>query len=261
MENEFAGIEEKLKRASQNIVNLEIEIRAFFQSGKYYPILPSPNDESWQEAVDYHRKREIPQRFSVLAGEIVHHLRSCLDHIVWQFSSDTYRRESPNAIEFPVLEFRPRDKNAIARYEGKIKGISNTKVRELICNLQPYFAGSDAANHPLCIIHNMDRFDKHRELAIFASTAFVKLNAPPSLREEFINTAMLCDQGKLPDAVFRSLRGQLMKDYGQASPQISFRTFGGRKIESVVEGLQQLHNFVAGVVAQFRVEMRWKCGD
>src|ERR1700691_3819144 len=88
----FAGIAEKLKRANQNIINLNAEAVGFFEKSKY-PVIPDTNSEHWQDAVDYHKQLPIPKRFSVLTGEVVHHLRSCLDHIVWIFSHATARRD------------------------------------------------------------------------------------------------------------------------------------------------------------------------
>jgi hypothetical protein len=46
-------------------------------------------------------------RFSVLAGEVIHHLRSCLDHLVWQLSSEPFRSAHSDRIEFPVYERAP----------------------------------------------------------------------------------------------------------------------------------------------------------
>src|SRR5450755_3842220 len=102
----FAGIAQKLKRADQNIVTLRSEIDTFLKGGKY-PTIPHPNDKTWQEATDYHRTKRIPVRFGVLTGEIVHHLRSSLDHIVWHFSSDEARLKAQNVVEFPVFAYEP----------------------------------------------------------------------------------------------------------------------------------------------------------
>lgn len=85
-EHPFHGIACKLKRVDENIINLNDEIDRFFKECKY-PIIPHPNNEQWQNAVNYHRELRIPLRFSVLAGEVIHHLRACLDHVVWHFST------------------------------------------------------------------------------------------------------------------------------------------------------------------------------
>jgi hypothetical protein len=250
MVHPFDGIQEKLRRVDENVVNLKAELETFIQSGKY-PVIPHQDDEHWQEAVDYHRRKVIPNRFSVLAGEIVHHLRSSLDHIVWHFSNETTRRESPNAIEFPVFQFRPTLKSDISRYERKIQGVLDPKVRELIGNLQPYHAGADAADQLLCIIHDMDRFDKHRELAIVISTALITFPNLPDAFELASKLAMY-KEGKLP-AAERPAISRAIKDYGHVTPQVSFRNFGRREIQPILPGLAQLADHVRDVVARFTV--------
>lgn len=132
----FDGVEEKLKRTDENIVNLHNEITAFFDGCKY-PVVPNPDSKDWQEAVNYHRALKIPKRFSVLSGEVVHHLRSCLDHIVWHFSSAEARRDHASALEFPIYA-EPLTKDSARGYERKIQGITSVRVRELISQLQPY---------------------------------------------------------------------------------------------------------------------------
>ena len=150
----FAGIAEKLKRANQNIVDLNSKIDAFIQGGKY-PVIPDPGSESWKEVLDYHKAKPIPLVFGVLAGEIVHHLRSCLDHVIWHFSDSVQRIECQNVIEFPIFSAEPRKKEELARYARKVQAVSNTNVLALIKNMQPYAAGPDTLNGALLILHNI----------------------------------------------------------------------------------------------------------
>lgn len=246
----FAGIAEKLKRADENIGNLKSEIDLFIESGEY-PVIAKVNSEMWKKAMAYHREKPIPLRFSVLAGEVVHHLRSCLDHIVWHFSDDTSRRIAQNAIEFPILEFEPTKKNEIERYERKIQGITKANVLSLIKDMQPYNAGADTAHHALLIVHNMDRFDKHRELVIINSN--VEVNFPPGL-EAIQRKADLFNQGKLPQAEHLNLSHALV-DYGKAAPSVGFRNFGQWGAYSVIKGLAQLQIIVDNVVAEFASEV------
>jgi hypothetical protein len=56
----FAGIAEKLKRADQNVLNLQSEIEGFIQSGKYQ-VIPNPQGQERQEALAYHRIKVIPR--------------------------------------------------------------------------------------------------------------------------------------------------------------------------------------------------------
>lgn len=240
----FAGIAEKLKRSEQNILNLEFELDAFIKNGKY-PVIPKKNMEEWEEAVSYHRDKHIPLRFAVLVGEIVHHLRSCLDHIVWYFS-DSASRAQPNGIEFPIFKIKPTDKKEIERYTRKIKGIKDAGLLAMIEEKQPYQIGPDAANHRLLILHDMDRFDKHRELAIVDSG--VVLHIPPSL-QELIRKADLYNQGKLPHSEYVHI-AQALQDH-PVSPGVSFREFGDHRPYPVIKGLSQLHGAVDSVVDAF----------
>jgi hypothetical protein len=147
VENGFAGIEEKLKRANENIRNLDAEIAGFFQECRY-PVVPENNNELLLDAIKYHQQLVIPPRFSVLVGEIIHHLRSCLDHVVWIFSCEEYRVSKFRKIEFSIFEKRPVDKMSRSLYEGKIKGITNPQVLSLIEQC-PASAGNGESVRPL----------------------------------------------------------------------------------------------------------------
>jgi len=238
---DFTGIREKLVRAKQNILNLQIEIDRFLQGGEY-PTFPDNDQELLLKAISYHKNRVIPLRFSVLAGEIIHHLRSCFDHIVWQFSRQSYREAKPTKIEFPVQEVRPINKKVLTGYERYVKGVFNPGALILIEMFQPHNS-PDPPDSPLLIIHKMDIMDKHRELVLCASTGALQLPM---------------------DAIYRYLRyqygesgsapvdlGDEFQRHGKIVPQISFKQFGGREIEPVVQGLAELHNFTIKAVNMF----------
>jgi hypothetical protein len=237
----FDGIEEKLKRSNENIKNLDAEVAAFFQEGKY-PVLPEHGNKLLLEAIEYHKNRVLPLRFSVLAGEIVHHLRSCLDHIAWQFSSHQYRKDHFRRIEFPIFDKKPIDKESIARYERKVKGITDSSVRMLIESHQPYKA-PDPIDHPLLILHKMDIFDKHRELILSVPTGSRQL--PVGMRG-VIESYQRAHPELTSAEVAYHFKGQ-----GNLVPYISFSDFGRREIQPIVLGLTELHNHIVGVVKTF----------
>lgn len=245
----FAGIAEKLKRSNENILNLNSEIDAFIQNGEY-PTIPYQDDEMWQKAMEYHRTKPIPLRFSVLSGEIIHQMRSCLDHIVWHFSSSVARLNHSGAIEFPVFEVKPdpMKKNEIERYSRKVQGISNTAVLNLIEKMQPYNAGPNAADDPLLVVHNMDRFDKHRELAIVDSS--VRVNFPNAMAVVSRMAEMYSQGAQLTNSELLTL-SHALKDHAQVAPGIAFREVGGRKIQSVIPTLAQLQQAIVERVAMF----------
>ena len=188
------GMIEKLKRADENIRNLDREIGAFFSQSDY-PTIPDQDDESFQKAIDYHAATEVPLRFSVLAGEIVHHFRSSLDHLAWQLASPAERASHPDRIEFPIFDREPVTKDEISRYNRKVNGFSK-KSKIFVEKLQPYYRGNPF-KVPLSLMHHMDRFDKHRELVIIISV--FNLNLPPAVIDAYTRAAQEKSKRALTD--------------------------------------------------------------
>jgi hypothetical protein len=243
MTNAFDGIVEKLKRTDECIHNLQTEITRFFQECEY-PILPQLGDKTLLEAIHYHNALPIPLRFSVLAGEIVHHLRSSLDHVVWELSSEAYRLSSDHRfIEFPILETRPTFENKFTRYKRKVQGVHRFGALKLIAALQPY-RRIDPVEDLLLIMHKMDIAYKHRELVLFNTTGTVE-----NLPNHVAFPLMRYLRGDLK-AVSAEFKREFNK-YGKVTPQISFMEFGRREIQSVVPGLIQLRDKVIPVIAAF----------
>jgi hypothetical protein len=166
----------------------------------------------------------------VLAGEIVHHLRSCFDHIAWHLS--VLPVKNFKRIEFPVFEYAPIKQDGRKLFEGKIAGIANADVRSLIEGLQPYQAGDPLndplLNDPLWIIHDFDIVDKHRELVISRPTGTVvfPVEMKPVL-ERYQRAHPELDSAQV---------ARHFQDYGVLQPYISFRDFGRRKLQPVIPG-------------------------
>jgi len=247
----FAGIYVKLQRADENIVNLRNEIARFFQECEY-PILPDPNHERWKDALNYHRDLRIPQRFSVLAGEIFHHWRSCLDHIIWMFSDPDYRKKNDSVVQFPVFR-KPLDAGARERFEGQIGGITNASVRKTISDLQPHHLGDDALDSHICIVHDMDRFDKHRELTIVHSQASLILasDTPP----EIVAVMAAYSEGKTIAGIEKFSVVRALQKHGIILPNVAFAKMGKRENQPVIPSLMQIANEMEKYVAVFMAEL------
>jgi hypothetical protein len=242
----FAGIAEKMNRAQENILNLQAEIARFFEASEY-PVLSHDNKKIIPEAVEYHSKLPIPLRFSVLSGEVVHHLRSCLDHIVWHFSDAEYRRRRITDVQFPILKERPAPADMFAKYERKIKGISDPRVADLIERLQPYNPSPSSLNSQLLAIHNLDIIDKHRTLVIVASTgAFV---FPIGMMQR----AMMDERD---DSTVTADFIEEFKRNGKLVPQIAFEDSVGGKQCPVVQSLGEMYNHVIQIIAAFHQLLR-----
>jgi hypothetical protein len=238
---DFTGIAEKLKGAEENINNLYAEMDRFFKESDY-PVFPENDRKSYLRAAEYHKDRDIPARFSVLAGETIHHLRSCFDHVVWHFSIGPQKNNMP--VDFPVFTEKPVDKKALDRYEGKIQRITNPKVLGLIERLQPYNA-ADPTDDPLSLIHGFDVVDKHRELILCVTTSAIVL--PREMQGD-----LECYQRAHPELDPAQV-ARHVNSHGASQPCVSFMNFGRREVKSVTEGLIKLFNYTISAIDEFRV--------
>src|SRR5271165_3079997 len=157
------GINEKLERAHENIINLELEIDDFFRKNEP-PGSGKKDLQALSEHAGHWNNLEVPIRFSVLAAEIIHHFRSCLDHIAYPLAKPEIRRDKPQRIEFPIFHDR-FDKQGSPSLKGKIETFASLRVKKLMVTVQPY-RGLNPSNTILWLIHDLDRQAKHRELPL-----------------------------------------------------------------------------------------------
>jgi hypothetical protein len=212
MPHPLNGAVERLKRAEQNISNLNWEIDAFRKESPYPSVYKNDN-EAVKEFNNYWSVQTIPPRFGVLISEVLHHYRATLDSLIWECLRGRTIK-NPNQIEFPITECEPFTKDEVKRFRGKIKGI-DPAIQTVIKSLQPYQRIYEP-NTLLLVIHNMNRFDKHRELTILT-------NQTSEVREITLGT--LSDKARtitLPS-------GTKMYMAEQFIPQIAFREFDDKR--------------------------------
>lgn len=208
-----------------------------------YPIIPDLGDKLFQPAIGFHCSRPVPLRFSVIAGEVIHHLRSCLDHVVWQLSDTTYRRDHSGRIEFPVFGKMPKG-GELGKYEEKVKGVAKA-VRAVIDRLQPY-RDSNPLMNPLWIIHQLDRLDKHRELLIVVSGVIRHYG------QDELRAVVGC---QMPESGIPLTRKQnalmgLMRQI-KYTPGIAFKKVGDRENVPVVPAVTYLIECVVFTIEKF----------
>jgi Ni,Fe-hydrogenase I large subunit len=240
---QLAGVYEKLKRADENIVNLNLEISEFLNEG---PDRRTADDKrkAVEEWLKFHSQRDIPPRFAVLSGEILYHLRSSLDHIAWLLSTEDYRRTKKTSIAFPILS-KPPNEDEQSRYNKQVRGVAAPAARSLIEDLQPY-KGEHPIDNPLTIVHKLNRIDKHRNLVLVVATFDAKIDIPKHLlTTRMIGGGLETDKEALAESV--------RKANFQMSRQVAFAQFGERKNQPVIPSLTELTNAIRNVVKIFAV--------
>jgi hypothetical protein len=256
------GARERLKRADENIRNLNREITDFlspapkvtlavdYDAGE--PIITDKDREAFEELKEFISSTAIPPRLKVLTGEIVHHLRCAFDHLAWQLSSAEFQTKFPTRIQFPIFMEEPEPcgvtKNKMSGYCRQIQGIASPTALTRIHTLQPYLR-QNPSRDPLWLIHDMDRVDKHRELILvaFSGQLNVMANAvlpgiglmvPWEVRPRVIQ---IVGQGKVD-----------MK--AEMTAQIALGELSERKDQPIIPTLQNFLRFTSNSIETFANE-------
>jgi hypothetical protein len=150
-ERTFLAPFEKIKRAADQITELDTAIRAFFKATSY-EIVSHVDLEADEEVWRFQLTGKIPHYLSVQVGEILHNLRSALDQMLAEVVVRVSKR-SESGVQFPFAVSLDNFEAAL----GQQKKLPPPAV-VMIRNLKPYKGG----NALLWLLHSTNRRDKHR---------------------------------------------------------------------------------------------------
>src|SRR5216683_4202653 len=153
----------KIERAKKHLRDLAAEILTLTHTTIVHRdpktgVPPNPITFMWNP--DFKTVPTLSFDVVAISGDIIHNLRSALDHLAHQLvfvgsphlTTSTISRN----IGFPIAE-------SMAKYEaikvGKVEGM-RPEAKEAIDRLKPYKGGND----PLWRVHELDNIDKHRAL-------------------------------------------------------------------------------------------------
>jgi hypothetical protein len=259
MKHPLDSSRERLKRAYENIRNLNSEVNVLLAPFPHVefrgnnPVFSDADREAFEILRKHVLGGEAIPRFSVLAGEIVHHLRCAFDHLIWQLSTPEARKKFGHEIEFPVAPSPPEcvwrvcdHKVKHSSYCRKVKGVATLTALARIEELQPY---KRPANLPLLYIHKLDVVAKHRELNVVIPNMGMKLQGRGS--QPMLTVKDSASGG------FRIIgpAGPPKVDvYGELSAQVAFAEFSEREGEPLVEFLDKLARFSSDSIESFADE-------
>ena len=149
----------KVERAKKHLRDLETELLAW--RGKYLSIVIQggkvPSGFSQMSCDPTSRVPMLPANAIAAAGDVVHNLRSALDHLVYQLAVVGTPRTEPNRkVGFPIAK-------DLKTYEfvkvKKVQGMRPDAIKAIDA-LQPYKGGCNGDT--LWRIHDLDNSNKHR---------------------------------------------------------------------------------------------------
>lgn len=101
-------------------------------------------------------REPLPSELPLIVGDVIHNVRSALDHLVYALSSPKAQRS--DRTQFPIFTDAAKFKTRGIPMIESIKGPERT----LIENVQPFAATPVPENDPLAILNSLSNLDKHR---------------------------------------------------------------------------------------------------
>jgi hypothetical protein len=159
VEHRLSGVIEKYNRSSKQYDELLSEMDTFFNAD------PGPHfskgefdSEAWEWVERVQVREEPPIRFGVILGDVLHNLRSALDHLMWQVTLLDGGKPD-RQTQFPIVRESEAKFEKVA--QRQIPGLS-VAHRELVKQVQPFHAGERAEAHPLAVLATLSNTDKHQ---------------------------------------------------------------------------------------------------
>lgn len=195
MPHPMDGCRAKLERAEETLNALELETARLLSQD---PALVRLEKKHINNGLEYafiaYGDTNPPLRFSVVAGEIVHHMRSSLDHLIYALVT----RNGGNPTfqhQFPICATDKAFKQACER--GQIKGVG-ANAKRLIRSVQP-FTTPTPDDTVLYVVSQYDNADKHRLLVVVIAVA--ELGQPVTIGTNSTIAETEERRGKLPNIV------------------------------------------------------------
>jgi hypothetical protein len=261
------GCYAKIQRSIESVHNLNTEITNYLWANPKPYRTVGDHENNATEYVIKGFADPVPLRFAVLAGEIIHNIRSSLDHLITALILSA--GETPTTDNsFPICD--TADKYETACNDGRIKGVARP-ARKVLRSVQPYLS-TDPANHPLVILRSLSNIDKHSLLIIAAATTYLQKTikvlpvpgVPSPEGDGMVHLMLTSEQFErqgvpllMTEDGNELLRFRFMKPApdvqveGEFTPQIAFAEFGGVKFKPLIPGLAQLHDAVVLILGQF----------
>lgn len=158
----LALIRLKIEQAKRHESKMEAELASFWSS-KPYEVWTKSEIATRRLIYFAARAEAVPVLLSLIVGDVIHNLRSALDHLAYQLVLLGMKGKTPgHHVYFPIADNAVSYK-AIA--SKNLKG-ADLAARKIVDGIKPY----KGANDTLWFIHRLDIVDKHRLLVAVVSS-------------------------------------------------------------------------------------------
>lgn len=252
---DLTGLVAKVCRADETLAVLESEVDEFLAT--HCRIEGRVLADERRYAFFAYGASSLQPRFAVLVGEVVHHLRSTLDHLIAQLAAVGPGGGDPNVLEFPICRTPYAFSSCCKR--GKVTGLTPSAI-QIIEGLQPYKT-EPPENSTLLALHDLDRIDKHRLLIVVVATVMMadQLTLHPSQPVDIVGMSPPVPPGTRPSSQGTRI---FSVDFGESFDQgihiesnfgfrVAFEQLGLVKDPPVLTTLKKMRAWVANCISRF----------
>lgn len=265
------GPEAKLERAIEHLDFLERDCERFLRS-KPYAVTTEFESEAGCFVARLRARKQPPLSTSVRVGELVHNLRSALDHVAWVLAASNtddvaalWEPGTRERIMFPVA------KTPEAFESSRLMPFISQQAKAALDPLQPHTRGHpyQVARHPLAVLHDLWNIDKHR--VVHGGTGAIDISTTSWYRKAMLVEEFQAEmeiepvkfEGPLKDGTpiaylrFPTLPKppQTLQVHVKGQPTASV-LFGAAEYSVSVGGLEGLCAYVASVLTAVRPVLR-----
>jgi len=254
--NPLGILKAKVNRTKAQIQNLDEAVRSFVSTNSY-EIVSDLNFDGTERIWRFVLTNSDTSDLAVMAGEIIHNLRSALDNIACAVAEKhcgrTDRTYFPFGKDVDIFETQLRLKG---------KDLPDDAIA-MIRALKPYAGG----NELLWALHNLNRYDKHpgintaqpaqgsrmRGLKVYSGRALIfgNRNGQHLIVDGYIPKVSAIAVQKEGEFLTTTPFAQFEYD-GEPIFQISFNEVRGFEREPIVAVLHQMRDLVDGVLLAFQ---------
>jgi hypothetical protein len=158
----------RIRQAMRRAAEFQTAIQHYLAEEPFRPDLQIDDDRrAWQVVLRISKPVPVDD-WSILLGEIIHHLRSGLNNVLYnvasKYAGGTPRL--PRSIQFPIFSTETDfDKNA-----DRFLGEARSELYDIVRAFQPFGGGDDFLKpgpglhmlHPMDLLNELSNDDKHR---------------------------------------------------------------------------------------------------
>jgi hypothetical protein len=256
--SDLNGVVAKLRRAKKHLYEFEQSVAEYLVTETFGPSRQFENhipEKSGRPGITWRARLGSPpsEALATQAGDVLHNLRSALDHMAWATVSRYRGTPEIPATRFPMVEERLTKDDKVKKVT--IAGSIPDDVSDFLDSLQPYHRVDDPTLHSLAMLSHLSNVDKHRTLNLlavdfgrvtiqfFGERQRVGWSRPEPFRDGALIFWVLEEH---PD-FDRNEEAEV-----RYSPQLAFRDAGriGKGTRPAEELLKELYDFVTGEVIE-----------